>query len=105
MKPHALVGDVLAPEPLGRTAVIIEDGKISDVLRSPRQAELPHERREVSGFICPGFIDLQINGAFGIDVAPDPEALKALARKLPRTGTTSFLPTLISSPLEVYADF
>ncbi|HET7270629.1 MAG TPA: N-acetylglucosamine-6-phosphate deacetylase [Rubrobacter sp.] len=105
MKPHAIVGNVLAPEPLGRTAVIIEEGRISDVVRSPRQAELPSERREVSGFICPGFVDLQINGAFGIDVALDPEALKALARALPRTGTTSFLPTLISSPKEVYTDF
>ena len=105
MKPRALVGNVLAPEPLGRTAVVIEDGKISDVLRSPRPAELPGERREVSGFICPGFIDLQINGAFGIDVVPDPEPLKALALELPRTGTTSFLPTLISSPQEVYSDF
>ena len=105
MTPHAIVGNVLAPEPLGRTAVVIENGKVSDVLRSPRPAELPRERREVSGFICPGFVDLQINGAFGIDVTPDPEALRALARELPRTGTTSFLPTLISSRPEVYADF
>jgi N-acetylglucosamine-6-phosphate deacetylase len=105
MKTHALVGNVLAPEPLGRSAVIIEDGRISDVLRSPGPAQLPGERREVSGFICPGFIDLQINGAFGINVAPDPEALRALARELPRTGTTSFLPTLISSPPEVYSGF
>jgi N-acetylglucosamine-6-phosphate deacetylase len=105
MKPYALVGNVLAPEPLGRTAVVIEDGRISDVLRSPHPAELPRDSREVYGFICPGFIDLQINGAFGIDVTPDPEALRALARELPRTGTTSFLPTLVSSPAEVYADF
>ncbi|HJQ28720.1 MAG TPA: N-acetylglucosamine-6-phosphate deacetylase [Rubrobacter sp.] len=105
MKPHALVGNVLAPEPIGRAAVVIEEGRISDVVRSPRPDELPRERREVSGFICPGFIDLQINGAFGIDVAPDQETLRALARELPRTGTTSFLPTLVSSPPEVYADF
>lgn len=105
MNTYALVGDVLAPEPLGRAAVVIQGGRISDVLRSPRPGELPRHSCEVSGFICPGFIDLQINGAFGIDVAPDPEALRALARELPRTGTTSFLPTLISSPPEVYSDF
>ena len=51
--------------------MVIEGSKILDVVRSPRFAELPAERREVQGFICPGFIDLQINGAFGIDVGPD----------------------------------
>lgn len=105
MTARALVGDVLAPEPLDRAAVVIEGGKISDLIRHPRPAELPSEHREFSGFICPGFIDLQINGAFGIDVRPDPGALKTLARELPKTGTTSFLPTLISSPPERYASF
>ena len=85
--------------------MVVRDGKILDLVRSPHAGDLPQERREVSGMICPGFIDLQINGAFGIDVGPDTQALKALARELPKTGTTSFLPTLISSPPERYADF
>jgi N-acetylglucosamine-6-phosphate deacetylase len=84
--------------------VVIEGGKIRDVMRSPWSAELPSERREVSGFICPGFIDLQINGAFGIDVGPDTTALEALVRELPKTGVTSFLPTAVSWPAERYAD-
>jgi N-acetylglucosamine-6-phosphate deacetylase len=104
-EPYALVGNVLAPKLLGRTAVVIEDDKILDVVRSPRSAELPPERREVSGFICPGFIDLQINGAFGIDVGPDTKSLETLTRELPKTGVTSFLPTAISWPAERYAEF
>jgi N-acetylglucosamine-6-phosphate deacetylase len=103
--PYALVGTVLAPEPLGQTAVVIEGGEILDVVRSPRFADLPAERREVRGFICPGFIDLQINGAFGIDVGPDTRALEGLGRELPKTGVTSFLPTAISWPAESYAGF
>ena len=75
MTPYALVGDVLAPEPLGRAAVVVEGGKILEIVRSPRSADLPRELREVPGLICPGFIDLQINGAFGINVEPDAEAL------------------------------
>ena len=102
MAPYALIGDVLAPEPLGRAAVVVEDGRIVEVARSPRPGDLPRERREVPGTICPGFIDLQINGAFGIDVGPDRGGLEALARELPRTGTTSFLPTAISWPAERY---
>jgi N-acetylglucosamine-6-phosphate deacetylase len=85
--------------------VVIEGGKILDVVRSPRFAELPAERRELRGFICPGFIDLQINGAFGIDVGTEASALEGLGRELPKTGVTSFLPTAISWPAERYAGF
>lgn len=48
--------------------------------------------------VCPGFIDLQINGGFGLDLATDPEAIWDLGRQLPRYGVTAFLPTIISSP-------
>jgi N-acetylglucosamine-6-phosphate deacetylase len=69
--------------------MVIEDGKILDVVRSPCFAELPSVCRDVPGFVCPSFIDLQINGAFGIDVGPDTKALEALRRELPKTGVTS----------------
>ena len=105
MAPYALVGDVLAPEAIGPAAVVIRDGKIFDVVRAPRSADLPRERREVSGLICPGFVDLQINGAFGVDVGPDPKSLETLACELPKTGVTSFLPTAISWPAERYDSF
>lgn len=101
-----LVGQAILPGGLSqRTAVIVGDGRISEVVEAPRSGDLPERWREVSGVICPGFVDLQINGAFGVDVGPEPEALKTLARELPKTGTTSFLPTLISSPVKRYAQF
>jgi hypothetical protein len=34
MTPYALVGNVLAPELLARAAVVVEDGRILDVIRS-----------------------------------------------------------------------
>ena len=105
MTPYALLGDVLAPEPLGRAAVVVEDGKILDVLRDPLRGDLPPDLRETGGHICPGFIDLQVNGSFGVDVGPDPDALTHLARELTKTGTTSFLPTLVSSPPDRYRAF
>ena len=103
--PYTLVGDVLTPEAIGSAAVVIQDGKILDVVRSPRPDDLPRRHCEVRGLICPGFIDLQINGAFGINVGPEPEPLEALARELPKTGTTSFLPTAVSWPTERYDSF
>jgi N-acetylglucosamine-6-phosphate deacetylase len=51
--------------------------------------------------LAPGFIDLQINGAFGSDFTADPHAIWDVASLLPRYGVTSFLPTIISSPREV----
>ncbi len=105
MTPRALLGNVLAPEPLGRAAVVCEEGRILDVVRDPRRSDLPRDVREVGGFICPGFVELQINGSFGANVGSDGEALKRLARELPKTGTSSFLPTLVSSPVGCYQAF
>ena len=53
----------------------------------------------------PGLVDLQVNGYKGVDFAGDDlteEALVWACRELLAAGTTAFLPTLITSPLEVY---
>ena len=59
--------------------------------------------------IAPGFIDLQLNGCFGIDFgAPqslDEEYAAAFTRakvELLKGGVTSFAPTVISTGLEAY---
>jgi N-acetylglucosamine-6-phosphate deacetylase len=104
-EPYAMVGEVLTTTGPTRAAVVIQDGKIDALLRDPRSGDLPEERREFVGLLCPGFIDLQINGAFGADIGPDPDAIKTLVTRLPTTGVTSFLPTLISSPTERYEEF
>src|SRR3712207_6990181 len=70
--PYALVGEVLSTTGPTRAAVVIRDGKIDALLRDPRSGDLPRERREFEGLLCPGFIDLQINGAFGAEIGPDP---------------------------------
>ncbi|MBI2972615.1 MAG: N-acetylglucosamine-6-phosphate deacetylase, partial [Armatimonadetes bacterium] len=51
--------------------------------------------------LAPGLIDLQINGAAGIDFATcdSPRDLHRAHRFLLSTGVTAYLPTLISSPL------
>src|SRR5689334_2982164 len=50
-------------------------------------------------FICPGFIDLQVNGFAGVDYcAPDaaPEQIAKSIRALYATGVTRFFPTIIT---------
>jgi len=52
-------------------------------------------------YIVPGFIDLQVNGRGGIDVMnATASALCELSTELAREGTTAWLPTAITSPLE-----
>ena len=50
--------------------------------------------------VVPGFIDLQLNGAFGEDFTMDPPSIWRVAGQIARYGVTSFLPTIITSPLE-----
>jgi N-acetylglucosamine-6-phosphate deacetylase len=48
--------------------------------------------------VAPGFVDLQCNGAYDIDLTAEPERMWDLAARLPSQGVTSFLPTLVSCP-------
>jgi N-acetylglucosamine-6-phosphate deacetylase len=52
------------------------------------------------GYLLPGFVDLQINGYFGVEFqAGDAAAWTEVAARLPATGTTAFVPTLITAPI------
>lgn len=56
--------------------------------------------------IAPGYIDLQVNGGFGVDFSRDSETidqgLDVVAKGLLVYGTTSFCPTLVTSSPEFY---
>jgi N-acetylglucosamine-6-phosphate deacetylase len=57
-----------------------------------------------SGVLVPGLVDLQVNGYYGVDLADgDPEGWALVARRLPETGTTAFLPTFITAPVPTLA--
>lgn len=47
--------------------------------------------------VTPGFIDLQVNGAHGRDFTLEPESIWEVARRLPESGVTAFLPTIITA--------
>lgn len=56
------------------------------------------------GVLAPGLVDLQLNGAFGADwMSGDVDDWMRIITELPGTGTTSFVPTIISAPLEEMA--
>ncbi len=50
--------------------------------------------------VAPGLIDLQVNGAGGVDVTLEPERLAEVGAELVRHGVTAYLPTVITSAPE-----
>ncbi|CCW19252.1 N-acetylglucosamine-6-phosphate deacetylase [Sphingobium indicum BiD32] len=54
------------------------------------------------GYLVPGFIDTQVNGGGGIlfNERIDTRSIRRIGAAHARFGTTAFLPTLISAPLE-----
>jgi N-acetylglucosamine-6-phosphate deacetylase len=97
---------VLTPdERIEHAAVVIEHGRIAGV--EQRVDAAPPAGADVidgSGLLlAPGYIDLQLNGAFGDDFTANPHTIWNVARQLPRYGVTAFLPTIITSPPDTIA--
>jgi N-acetylglucosamine-6-phosphate deacetylase len=70
----------------------IADGLIVD---TPSDAPV----LDASGLVAvPGFIDIQTNGGWGHDFTNDPASIWEVGQILPRTGVTSFCPTIITTP-------
>ncbi len=79
--------------------VVIEDGTVTEVGQGapPRPADVALP----DGVLAPGFVDLQVNGYYGIEFQiADAASWSAVARRLPETGTTAFLPTMITAPVD-----
>jgi N-acetylglucosamine-6-phosphate deacetylase len=106
IRTNAFWGPVLTDgRELPPSRVVIADGRILAVELSA--APLPGDIVVEDGWIAPGFIDLQVNGADGVDLtsAQDPaNALHQVAEALARKGVTSFCPTIVSSPCDVILD-
>jgi N-acetylglucosamine-6-phosphate deacetylase len=85
--------------------VLFGDGSVADVRPDDSLIADAHEAHDYDdALILPGFVDLQVNGAFGIDVASESSRLPELSRALLSTGTTSYVPTVISSPEGIYEE-
>jgi N-acetylglucosamine-6-phosphate deacetylase len=95
-----LFGRTYAPDDLGTCLVTVDEGRVTAV--EPMSACPPDAWGSDGSIITPGFIDLQINGAFGHDFSDPAADVAAVASALPSTGVTAFLPTVISSLPERY---
>ncbi len=86
--------------PLGPACVAVEDGVVVGVTPGGTYAGAPADLVLPSGVLVPGLVDIQINGAYGVDlVTAEPAEWAHVAHCLPRTGVTSFVPTFITAPV------
>lgn len=86
----------------------VRDGKIVDPRKvfweEQTQADVQVDCNNV--IVCPGFIDVQINGGFGVDFSSDidnlEEGLLTVAKGLLQHGVTSYCPTIVTSTQQSY---
>lgn len=83
------------------SSLILKNGRIVSI----NKGESADADLTTTGVIAPGFIDLQVNGAYGYDFTDSPQSIASVADRLPETGVTAFLPTRITSALETYVDW
>jgi N-acetylglucosamine-6-phosphate deacetylase len=86
----------------GRGQVVVDGGRIRSIGVLPDGAPAPGDTDVLlgDGFLTPGLLDLQINGAFGVDFAEaGPQDWQRVREGLLATGVTGFAPTLITAPL------
>ena len=91
-------GDVVLPARLaGPSTLVIDNGRIVDIVSGPREAGREEIRVDVSGHIvAPGFVDVHVHGVEGYDTLSQPDAIEQMALRLPRYGVTAFCPTTVA---------
>ena len=102
---HALIGDELV-----RADVVVEGESIVEIVTAvPADPTTEVASSDIDGVDCrerviaAGFIDLQCNGAGGVDITSEPPRIIEVAAQLARFGVTSFLPTVVTAPASTRA--
>ncbi|HEX5704427.1 MAG TPA: N-acetylglucosamine-6-phosphate deacetylase [Pyrinomonadaceae bacterium] len=96
---------VLSERILGSGSLLIEDGQIARVIEDTSAASVKADSIiDLNGAtLFPGFIDIHIHGAVGVDVnSATAGDLKRVSELLARKGVTGWLPTLVPAADEEY---
>lgn len=86
-------------------AILVESGQIVSVAALDQMPKSAQHHPLGAGVLCPGFVDLQVNGGGGVMLNGDPSVntLRQIAAAHLTLGTTALLPTLITDRPEVMA--
>ncbi len=89
---------IFQPEGFISGELYVKNGKII----APEAADKVYDCQNM--FLCPGLIDLQVNGIAGHDFTTSLDSLSDSCSLLSGYGVTSFLATIVSQPLRRYKD-
>ncbi|CAN5484357.1 N-acetylglucosamine-6-phosphate deacetylase [soil metagenome] len=85
-------------------ALLVEDGKISEIYTSPQELNISDSAEIINGegkLLIPGMIDVHIHGARGLDMMDGTvESVEEVSRSCASAGCTTFLATSVTSSLE-----
>jgi N-acetylglucosamine-6-phosphate deacetylase len=84
--------------------VTVERDRIVAVTTEANDFEAATHTLEEGEVLSPGFVDIQINGAFGKEFKTDADAVGHIASRLPEFGTTAFCPTVTTMPRDKYRE-
>jgi len=91
-------GQTLIDGRLVRADIAVADGVIVDTAVRAAATDGAQVVDCADLVVAPGFIDLQCNGANGVDITNEPHRIADVASGLARFGVTAFLPTVVTSP-------
>jgi len=98
-------GTLVTPEKKFSPGRLLIEGTTITAVGAPDSIQIPTNADHIDAsqlLVAPGFIDPHVHGCCGVDVMEGThESLNAVSRILARHGTTSFLPTTVSSPPDV----
>ena len=102
-RPSAIAAEQLitAEAVVQRPLLLLQDGRLAKVTSQENEPAPPGTLRLHGATLAPGFLDIHVHGAGGRDVMEGtPEAIATAARMLARHGTTEFLATIVTAPLD-----
>ena len=85
-------------------ALVVEGARVAAITPQSELGDILTHRFD-HGVLCPGFVDLQVNGGGGVMLNDDPSVatLRRMAEAHAGLGATAILPTLITDAAEAVA--
>jgi len=92
-------GDAVLPDRvLSEATIVIDAGRIAAIEPGPIDVVHATTIDASDCYIVPGFVDVHVHGVEGHDTLDGPNAVAAIAERLPRYGVTAFCPTTVACP-------
>ncbi|MEJ7837868.1 MAG: N-acetylglucosamine-6-phosphate deacetylase [Thermomicrobiales bacterium] len=102
MNTYAVRGKLALGQQLERGTIVVENNRIASVVRGDvANGNLPEIVYD-AGIVSAGMIDLQVNGAIGLEVSASAQAIESISSWMLESGVTGWLPTVVTSPATAY---